>query len=329
MAFVASQPWHYLLGFGAIVGSGIGFGTIIPLSTAVTRWFKRYRGRANGLAMTASGLAGFIVAPMINRILAANGGNWRQAWMIVSGMAIVGGIIAYLFVKERPEDLGQTADGEVEEAACAFPAQTYSTQYDWTPTEAYKTPAYWLILIASIACQFPFFFVTAHWVLHLKGMGISAADAALAIGIYTGSSVGGRLLAGWLMDTLAAPSVFVLGTCCTILGACLAIVANTSMIAYSAALLMGAGFGWTFVALNTVVGNYYGPEAFPKLMGMLLLLTALVSCSPAGLIGGMLFDRYKSYTPAFSLIIAVCGASIVALYFAKMPQPKKAYLPAD
>jgi hypothetical protein len=30
----------------------------------------------------------------------------------------------------------------------------------------------------GIACQFPFFFFTAHWLLHLRGAGIAAGDAA-------------------------------------------------------------------------------------------------------------------------------------------------------
>jgi hypothetical protein len=37
------------------------------------------------------------------------------------------------------------------------------------------------------------------------------------------------------------------------------------------------------------------------------------------LYGGRLFDLYKSYTPAYNLIIAICAAAIIALPFAKMP----------
>ena len=99
-----------------------------------------------------------------------------------------------------------------------------------------------------------------------------------------------------------------------------AIALNASMLAgpYSLAILMGAGFGWTYIAVNTAIGNFFGPAAFPKLMGMVYLLSALVCC-PAGYIGGRLFDLYKSYTPAYNLIIAICAAAIIALPFAKMP----------
>lgn len=327
MTFIASQPWHYLVGFGVLIGTGIGFGTIVPLSTTVIRWFKRYRGRAMAVTMTASGFAGFIGAPLMNKILAGNGGDWRQAWLIVAGIAVIAGFIAYAFVKERPEDLGQLVDGQPELVPSTQTSATsnLSTKYAWTPAEAYKTRSFWMVVIGSIACQFPFFFFTAHWILHLRGVGINPADAAMAMGLFTMGGIAGRLIGGWLMDKMAARYAFMLGICCYFLGSFLAIsiTASTLMIAFIAAILYGAGFGWTFVCLNTVTGNFYGPAAFPKVNGTVLLLSA-IACSPAGIVGGKIFDAFKSYTPAFELNVAICVVGIIALVFATMPQPNSA-----
>jgi MFS family permease len=321
MAFVASQPWHYLFGFGIVIGCGIGFGTIVPLTTALTRWFKRYRGRAMALAMTASGVAGFIGAPAINKLLELNGGNWRQAWLVVVAISISSGVVAFLFVKERPEDLNQSVDGIPEHTADlgSSKARKLSTLYAWTPAEAYKTLPYWLLFVGSVACQFPFFFLMGHWVLHLRGMGISAANAAFAMGMLTLGGIGGRLLGGWLMDRIPARFVFVLGFVCYILGFFLALGADESVTAYIAAIVLGTAFGWTFVALNTSIANFYGPAAFPRLIGMMLLISA-IACSPAGYLGGKIFDLYRNYAPAFALLIAICIIAIIALSFATMPQ---------
>jgi MFS family permease len=321
MAFLASQPWHYVVGFGVVIGAGIGFGTIVPLSTAITRWFNRYRGRAMAIAMTAPSLAGFMGAPALNKMLAANGGNWHQAWMAVAAIAVLSGVIAYLFVKEHPADLGQAVDGAPEGNNVQKLDELHTCQ-NWTTAEAYRTQAYWLIFIGSIACQYPFFFITAHWVLHLKGMGISSAGAAFAMGIYTLGSIMGRLVGGWLMDVLPARFVFIAGIGCTAAGAAIAIHADKMTIACPAAILMGAGFGWTFVSMNAIVGNFYGAEAFPHLMGTMFLMSA-IACSPAGLVGGMLFDSYGSYTSAFVLVVAICIAAMLVLWFARMPKRKE------
>jgi MFS family permease len=325
LAYFASQPWHYLVGFGVLTAIGISFGTIVPASTIVTRWFKRYRGRAMAITLSASGFAGFLIAPLINRILAANGGNWRQAWQVVAIISIVSGVIAFLFVKERPEDLGQVVDGLPEEAPAAQSSSknALATMHPWTPREAYRTPSYWLILVGGMACQFPFFFFTAHWILHLRGVGIPAADAAWAMGLFTLGGLGGRMIGGWMMDKMAARYAFMIGLCCYLIGSVLAMRVNSHALltAFLAAILYGTGFGWTFVCSNTITGHFYGPVAFPKVNGMMLLVTAVV-CSPAGVLGGKLFDMLGSYNLAFELNILTSLIGIIALAFATMPHPR-------
>ncbi|MBZ5527648.1 MAG: MFS transporter [Acidobacteriia bacterium] len=325
MSFFASKPWHYLVGFGVINGTGICFGTIVPVSTAVTRWFKRYRGRAMAIALSASGFAGFFIAPLINRVLAANGGNWRQAWQVVGGAAVLSAILAYLFVRERPEELGQFPDGSLESSSAVQTGanQGLTTRHSWTPQEAYRTRSFWLMLIGGFGCQFPFFFFTAHWILHLRGAGISPATAAWAMGLFTLGGIGGRAIGGWMMDVLPARYAYMIGLCCYLVGSVLAIQVSPSAlpIAFAAAILYGAGFGWTFVCANTITGHFYGPLAFPKVNGMMLVVTGAV-CSPAGVIGGRIFDRFGSYKMAFELNMLISLIGIIALAFATMPRPR-------
>lgn len=317
MSFVVKQPWHYLVAFGCIVGAGMGFSTVVPITTCITRWFKRYRGRAMGIAMTASGFGGFIASPLVNRFITSTGGNWRLAWLFIAAIAVLTGIIAYLLVRERPEDLGQVPDGITDDAGTS--RSSLHTQYPWTAEEAYRTAAYWLIVIGALGTFYPFFFMSAHWVLHLRGLGISAANAAWAMGLFTLSSIAGRLLGGFLVDYLPARYVFVVGTVSTLAGSYLAISAGQLPLAVAASILLGAGFGWTYVTQSTMMGNYFGPAAYPKLNGTLLTVSHIVGVW-SGVIAGKLFDIYKSYTPAFTIHILICLIAIVAVFFARPPQ---------
>src|SRR4029077_9267544 len=115
------------------------------------------------------------------------------------------------------------------------------TTFPWEPRQAYRTLPYWMILIGGVGFQFSFFFSTAHWLLHLRGMGLPPADAAWAMGLFTLGSVFGRLIGGWLMDRMAARYAFMLGLCLYFLGSFLAIrVAPDALwIAYSAAISYG------------------------------------------------------------------------------------------
>lgn len=324
MACFATQPWHYVIGFGIFIGVGIGFATIVPLATAITRWFSLYRGRALAIALTASGFAGLVAAPLMNRLLSAPGISWRFGWLIVAAVALLAAAIAFFAVKERPEDLGQTVDGiTIVDGPANLPEpNALVSHHAWSPAEAYRTLPFWMILVGSVACQFPFFFFTAHWILHLRGLGVSPSNAALAMGLFTMGSIPGGIVGGWLMDKLPARFAFMIGICCSIAGLWLGLQASANSLApvFAAAILFGAGFRWTFVCLNTITGNFYGPSAFPKLNGTLMMLSSL-ACAPASMIGGKLFDVYKSYRPAFELNIFICIIGIVALSFARMPQP--------
>lgn len=334
LAFLATKPWHYLAGYGVIVGVGMGFGTLVPAGTAVTRWFKRYRGRAMGICLGASGIAGFVAAPLLNRILEAGHGNWRVGWQIVAGLAVISGIVALLFVKERPEDLGQVADGipqteSVSEIPQRHDARELITTYSWTPAEAYRTKSYWLIVIAGVASQYALFFFVAHWVLHALGTGIPASVAAWTMSAFAIGGIVGRLTGGWLMDTISGRVAFIIGLCVFVVGSFLAIRVDPSAlpIAFGAASLYGVAFGWSFTCMNTCTAHFYGSSAFPKLNGTMILLTSVIA-SPAGAIGGRIFDVSGGYARAFELNAALAAIGIVAMAFAKMPQPSGASIAA-
>jgi MFS family permease len=323
LAFFVNQPWEYLLSFGVLIGTGFAFTTNVPISSAITRWFKRYRGRAMAIALSGAGVGGFVGSPMVNGFLTANQGNWQQAWKAMAVLVSLAGLIAVFFVKERPEDLGQVADGFSGEqpARSSADSDLRITNSSWTTSEAYRSLSFWLVVVGAIACKFPLFFMLSHWVLHLRGAGISAAAAAAALGIFTITQIPGQLVGGWLVDKIPARYALMLGFCCYLSGTWLAtrVDSDAIIVANIAAALFGLGFGWTFIAAYTSVGHFYGPGPYPKLTGMLALISSTIA-APSGAIAGGLFDLYGNYKPALELIGVVSLAGMVAAAFAKMPR---------
>jgi MFS family permease len=328
LSFFASKPSHYLIAFGVINGAGISFSTLFTAATAVARWFRRYRGRAMGIALSSPGFAGFAVSPFLDKMLRHAGGNWRVGWEIVAGAMVVSGLLAFFFVKENPQSLGQSPDGISEEEQNR-PSRTdnLATTHPWTPSQAYRTSAYWLIAIAGVATTFPFFFFVAHWILRLRGAGISSADAAWAMSLFTIGTIGGHWLGGLLLDVWDSRLVFAIGLSVYFVGSYLAIIlrSDTLIIAYAAAASYGVASGWSLTCLSTVPAHYFGPAAFPKLNGVMTLVTSVLA-SPAGFVGGKLFDLYGSYTRAFELNCVIAAIGIVAVAFAAMPRPRDASL---
>jgi MFS family permease len=323
LAVICSKPWHYLFAFGIVNGIGISFATIVTAATTATRWFRRYRGRAIGIALSGSGFSGFAVSWFLDKMLRTAGGNWRVGWYIVASAAIVAGIVAAVFVKENPESMRQSVDGisAVEEAT---PSRTDAlvTKYSWSPSQAYRTPAFWLIAIAGVTSTYSSFFFVAHAILDMRGAGVSSADAAFAMGLFTIATLVGRWFGGILMDAMNARLAYALGLTLLIVGSYYAFVIRADALtpAYLAAALYGGSHGWTFTCTGTMTGHYYGPTAFPKLYGTMMLIISACA-SPAGYVGGRMFDVYGDYKRAIILNGVLAAIGMVAILFASMPTP--------
>ncbi len=326
LGFYAYKPWHYLVGFGVVNGIGMSFATLVPCATGVTRWFRRYRGAMMGLTLSASGISGFALSPLLDKLIREGGGNWHVGWRIVAGAMVVSGLIAFFFVRESPESMGQTVDGLPEsEEAQPSRVDALATKHEWTAGQAYGTVAYWLVAVAGIAATFPYFLFIAHWVKNLRGVGVSSGKAAFGMSLLTIGTLGGRWLGGLLMDYLNARLVFVLGASLYFVSSYLAFTsrADTLALAYIASALQGIAYGWTYSCTNTMIGHYYGRKAYPKLSGMYILLTSC-GASPAGWAGGKIFDVYGNYGKAFQLDAVLAAVGILAILFAAMPTPREA-----
>lgn len=325
LAIICSKPWHYLFGFGIVNGIGISFATIVTAATAATRWFRRYRGLAIGIALSGSGISGFAVSWFLDRMLRSAGGNWRVGWYIVAAAAIVAGIVAAAFVKECPESLGQSVDG-ISAGKLDAPSRTdaLATKYPWNACQVYRTRAFWLIAVAGITSTYCCFFFVAHGILLLRGAGISSTDAAFAMGVFTIAELVGRWSGGILMDIVNARVAYALGLVLLLVGSYYALVirGDALMPAYLAAALYGGSHGWTFSCTGTMTGHYYGPAIFPRVYGTMMLLISACA-SPAGYVGGRIFDLYGDYTRAIMLNGALAVTGMAAIVFASMPTPGK------
>jgi MFS family permease len=323
----ATSKWQYLFAMSICFGLGGAFNTTMTVSTAISRWFVKYRGRAMALVLTSAGFAGMLGAPAMQWLMTANGGNWSQGWFYVAAINAVSGIIAYAFVKESPQALGQYPDGIVPGASTATAAGSAGAKApSWTPGAVYKTAAFWLIVVACLANYFPFFFVSSHWVLHLRGVGISPASAAFAFGLFTMISILGRLVGGWLTDKIASRYVLMLGLAMMAAASYGASFISSETMAYLCSSLMGLGFGCALVVQNTILANYFGVAVFAQVFGMAMMIVCSVSAF-GGVIGGKIFDIFRSYGPMLNINILLYILGIVALFFA-IPAHEKAAPPA-
>jgi MFS family permease len=328
MAMFVRTTFQAILIFGIVVGAGVAMaGTMAP-QVGMARWFHQKRARAISLLLTASAFGGFVSVPLLNHVIAAYG-NWRAAWWCMAVMSLFAALVAAIFVKESPAQMGQFPDGS---SAPDLPASStraapkrspgvFKTTENWTLNEALGSPTLWLLVPTYLGFFMGFFIYIAHGISHLEGLGHSPGEAAKSISVVLLSSLIGQFAVAALGDKvepryLSAVAVSLYGT-----GTLLAIHAVDPVSVYVYAILMGSGFGAAFTCFATILSNYYGTKIYPALLGITMGMgTILGAVGPVT--AGYLYDKYGTYSQAFEIVAGLCFLSAI-LYLLAAPPVKR------
>ncbi len=323
LATFASRGWHFVVCYGILLGAGCNFGAMIPAQSSATLWFEQRRAMALALVLVGAGVGGAVSAPLFTSVIAAAHGNWRTGWYCLFAVALAGALVSILFVRNRPEDLGQVADGgakrsEKNRGVDSQPSRVYRTREHWTLREVVRTPAFWLLTLASIGESVPGTATIAHAVPHLRDLGHTAAAAGSAVGIFSVCSIVGCLAVGFLCDRMDpriawAISILTIGS-----GVFIATHARSDAAMYLFTGMVGFGSGAALTCWHATVGNYFGPASFPSILGAQMpISTTLAAASPA--LVGITYDVGGSYTPAFIVLGGFSVLTAVLLFFTKPP----------
>src|SRR3984957_16288419 len=109
MATVVTGGLGAMLCFGLLVGTGVATGSAMASQAGLARWFVRRRSLALSVLYSAGAIGGFVAAPLLNRLIQASG-TWRAGWWLIAALSAVAACVALGLVRERPEDVGQSAD---------------------------------------------------------------------------------------------------------------------------------------------------------------------------------------------------------------------------
>ncbi|MEM6705833.1 MAG: MFS transporter [Acidobacteriota bacterium] len=336
-SFVAAAGWWWVsmaqsvtelyLSYSLVGGVGIGLSTLLPAQTLPVYWFRKYRARATAVILLGAAVFGAIVNPIDALILEHY--DWRTAWRIIAGTSIFVGLLALVFVRNKPEDVGQLPDGvDAEATPATVPSQRGAdadgqalpvpARAQWRPAQAIWTAQFVIITLAAMANSVPWRVLTAHARLHFENLGFTPALAAAVLGVRVGMSGLGRL-SGSFGDFLPPNRVLGLALIVNGLGISGLIFATRPTLAYACVALLGVGYGAAFTSVPVVFANFFGREAFMATSGLRLAIVGVV-----GFIGpswaGAAADRSGSYTSTLVVLAALCFCGSVAISLCRAPE---------
>ena len=203
--FWISQTTSYaawVLGFGVLAGTGIGFGYSSATPPAL-KWFPPAKtGLVAGLVVSGFGLASVYIAPLATWLLGKYGLQQAMLFFGIGFLFVVSGLSMLLTNPPKGYTPGgaQTAQAGV---------QAKKPLRDYTPSEILKTPTFYLLWLL--------FFIGSGAGLMVIGSVAGMAKkslgemAFLAVAIMAVGNAGGRIVAGLLSDKIGrARTLFVM-----------------------------------------------------------------------------------------------------------------------
>jgi len=329
MALFVHTVVQVFIVFGLIVGLGAFTGGPLAAQTGIAQWFVNRRTFAISVLLTGGGISTIVGPPLLNRLIAASGGNWRVAWWSVMAGSIFAMLLAFFFVKERPADLGQLPDGrraDEEPVSAAAPARARRTVYhcreDWSLSQVWHSRTFWLMLVALFGFSPGYSALMAHGVVHLEDLGNTPAQAAFFISLTAAAGLLGMLVVAWLGDRIELRLIWAVASFAFGAGMLLMLKATQPAVFWSSALLLGAGFAASITCVMTLPANYFGHKAYASVVGVLMVAGTIFGA--VGAYGaGYVYDRFGSYRPAFCAIAVLCLISFFILVALKPPVRKQ------
>lgn len=326
MRLAVTSSWQYVITYGLVLGLGVGFGAVLPITTLVTHRFSEKRALAMSLVLTAGGVGGLVAAPLVDRVIRAAGGDWRAAWILVAAASAVAALVTLLFIRDKPVDPEAEAgtapailpEDPLSNATLVDTGRVHRTVRDWRAEEALRSPALWLFGVGSLAFTAPFMLCVAHSVIHLRDLGHPSALASMSIGLLTIFSIVGRLVAGVWGDRFEPRLIWSASLILIALG-CLALIRASSLLSIVAyTFLVGNGFGAAYVCRPVAIANYFGASAFASINGVLsTVLTVFTAAIPY--LGGLDHDIRGNYTITFVGVAAVAVMGTIGLLSIRPP----------
>ena len=305
--FLGDSVVLYVAGFGIIMSYGCMCAGAIPTMTTLNHWYIKHRGRAISISLIMAAAIAVLYPLITNAVINAFG--WRAGWWLVSFFAICGLLIAAIFVRNTPADMGQEPDGGAVEASATsktYISKVYKTMENKTATEAMKTPAFWFIAIMAFCCFAGLNLNVSHAGLYFVSQGLTLDDVSVALSIKGLGGIAALVIGTIILDRFEPVRWHGLGALAMALGAILAAFMGGNfvvMVVYY--ITIGLGFAMHNSALPAELANIFGNKHYSKIHGAVLPVVAVLA-SFVPTIAGAIFDSTGTYLPAF-LGLAVIG----------------------
>ena len=322
------ELWQFYLFFGVILSAAMGIFQV-PLTAAVTLWFRKHLGTGMGLLQSSQGIGPLVAVPIMLYIIHLFGGGLeglRAAFWIPG---IVGGAIILVMIKffyNEPAQIGVRPFGAPEDELIKA-VQTGEIARVRTKVflkQAQKTSAFWnLIGIHFWGCA-GHAIILVYLVAMAEDEGVSKGLAAGAFVTMSVTSTITRFAVPVIADRMGSKPAMAGCFFLQVAPICLLFFAQDAWHFYLFAVLFGIGFGGEMSAFPIINRQYYGSGPIGTTYGY-QMMGAGVGMAAGALMGGQLRDITGNFDATMGLSLALSMVGVISIML--LPTTKKELLP--
>lgn len=319
-----NAPWMILIGFLFIRMFGQGAMSLIP-SVLIPQWFNKKRGRAFSFVTVGAVLGSATIPPLNNFLIQSSGLTF--AWLFwAAAILFVMMPIGVIFVRNRPEDIGQLTDGIPNKQTITSDNKSdidLKNEYDesWTLQEAKKTRSFWLMLFSSIVPAMINTAFTFHMVSIITEKGYDAAFAAYLLSAIAITQMAMTFAAGYVLEKVKVNIVKATNFILYFIILLLLNFSEQQFILIIFAILQGSFAAFDSVSTNVLWPDYFGKAHLGKIRG--LTMSAMVIGSALGpLPFGIAFDVFGGYNEILLISLILPTLAAIACFFSPAPIKK-------
>lgn len=312
VSFGFSDGNMVLLCAGSVLaGIGYGIGGSVASTALIGKWFKGDVGTAAGIAGVGSGTAGMLIPIVVSQI--EHHSSLSTAFFTVAAIALVFGVITFIFVRSQPSDIGlqpyvtkkKTHTGKIAQMEAKAQAAE-------VPASISKLSRV-LILVAMALLGADAIAANNYFSLSLSTSGMDLMTAAALTSLMGASLTISKFASGKLFDIIGTYASSVLFFAALVLGcAFLAFVSDGGMLF---AVIGAIGFGMG-TALSTTGLSVWSIEVSKPGEKLKAARNFMIAYSFGGFAFNVVPGFVKGFTGTYesSFIIFAIGSLICMIF---------------
>jgi OFA family oxalate/formate antiporter-like MFS transporter len=308
LAIFTSSLMMLYISYGVIVGAGNGFGYATPMPVG-SKWFPDRRGLVVGLMVGGYGAGSAIFGTLASGWLLPHLG-WRATFQILGAVFFAMTMAGTALLRNPPP--GYRPPNWTPPAAVAARA-------DFTTGGMLATPAFYALWIAYCLGTTAGQMTISQLVPFARSAGLGATVATVSLVVSATGNAGGRILSGWLSDTLGR--VRTLKTMAVLSAAAMPALflwRAEVVLFYTFVALVYWCYGTQLSVFASTTADFYGTKNLGLNYGVLF-----TAWGAAGIIGpaiaARVFDSFGDYRYAFFAASALAIGAFISLSFVRTP----------